>query len=51
MAESGGGSMGKGAGLIGGVGCVAVAALALVVLLVPLLLTVLVGGDRWSAEP
>lgn len=44
MAESEGGSMGKGAGLIGGVGCLVIVALLCLVLIVPLLVTVLVGG-------
>ena len=44
MAESEGGSIGKGAGLIGGIGCLVIVALLCLVLIVPLLVTVLVGG-------
>ncbi|GHD89000.1 peptidoglycan DD-metalloendopeptidase family protein [Kocuria marina] len=44
MAESGSGAMGKGAGVVGGLGCLIVAALIAVVLGVPLLVAVLAGG-------
>lgn len=44
MADSGGGSMGKSVGVVGGLGCLVVVALVAVVLVVPLLIAVLAGG-------
>ena len=44
MAESGNGSMGKSAGIAGGLGCLVIVALLAAILAVPLLIAVLAGG-------